>query len=130
MSNNTLNNTNQTTYNVFIQLGFILRVFICPILEILGGLNNFLIILIITPSLFSKKTNYSTNASGHSLKLSKSSIIYFNAIALTETAVLWSSVFQRGWINDIFKFDPTAINSITCKIYQFIFFFFLLYSSW
>ena len=140
---------NQSNDVFYLKWGYIFRVYFAPIFEVLGGFNNLMIILIVNQLNVFKKKAYKTrftdknslNQSNQtnnsqisdkssSISLSRSAIIYFTAIALTDTAVLWSSVFQRGWIIDVFNFDPTAISPASCKIYQFIFNFFLLGSSW
>jgi hypothetical protein len=133
----------QTEQNLLF-FGMILRVYVAPFVEVLGGVNNIFVIIIV--SVFSsKKTKDSVNQSNNAqvsritfipsysnvvLDLSRSAKIYFTAIAVADISVLWSSVFQRGWIRDVFGLDPTSINAISCKVFQTLFNIFLLGNSW
>lgn len=144
---NITNNFTSTSLNsrdeTYIKMGFYFRVYLAPFIELIGGINNFLIILMVDPFKFivtkklqgnksssSQIGENSTNSKSRAINLSKSATLYFTFIALSDTAVLWSSVFQRGWIRDVFNTDPTALSSVTCKIFQFFFNCFLLFSSW
>ena len=131
-----------------------LRVYVTSFLDIFGGMNNIIIILIVDffdifqqNEKIAKNSNQLINSSGQgnsslgnkqnervenkiNLELSRSAKIYFSTIAFFDAIHLWSAAFQRGWVRDISPIDPIAISSISCRIYQFCFTYFVITSSW
>ena len=131
-----------------------LRVYVTSFLDIFGGMNNIIIILIVDffdifqqNEKIAKNSNQLINSSGQGnsslgnkqnervenkikLELSRSAKIYFSTIAFFDAIHLWSAAFQRGWVRDISPIDPISISSISCRIYQFCFNYFWVTSSW
>jgi hypothetical protein len=129
-----------------------IRLYFMPFIDLIGIISNLLFSIIIISSLsyrrVKKKNNnkerrlskfnssISSNSmslvlqSNNRLKISNSACIYFIAIAFLDIGVIVSSLFERGWIKDIFYIDPVSVSNTSCKIYQFIFKFFCVASSW
>nr|QVK45709.1 G protein-coupled receptor [Proales similis] len=128
----------RTAEETMLFAAFCFRVYLAPFVEIIGGLSNMIILILVQPdrrTSFSQPTTVMSNSSNgqanHTrLSLSRSARIYFSSIAVADTAVLWSSIFQRGWPRDLFNFDPTVVSLAGCKVYQYLFFTFQFISSW
>nr|QVK45710.1 G protein-coupled receptor [Proales similis] len=135
-SNQTL--SSEDRYNL--QVSQAIRFYLVPFIEIIGGLNNMFILLLIRPSRGrthssgTQSTVATASTAGGSsqqarMGLSRSALIYLRSLAVSDTCVIWGSMLQRSWPRDL-GFDPTVVNSIVCKLYQYLFCASQVTSSW
>lgn len=115
----------QNQSQIYLEKAHFIRNNIHPFVEIIGILNNILILFLIEPFAMFRPSRKSP------VGLSFTATIYFSLIALNDTAFLFTSMFHwRSWIIDWVHFDPIGLNNLSCKVYQFAYHFLQFNSSW